>query len=108
MSIATEPSKQVGRFRQREAYQYPSSSTSLSYVATTLYPGWNLVTVSDSNIAPASWVYASVTEVSGLPFVGAAHFVVGNVVPENGQVQVYVNSDWGSPLNVWVNVLTAL
>jgi hypothetical protein len=98
---------QHGRVPQKEsALRGAVSASGVSYRQVTLYPGWTTVSCTDSSISPYSWVYASVTEVasdgSG-PFLGAAHFIVGNVVPRSGYVLVSVHSDWDSSLTAWVN-----
>ena len=102
---AALPRKPAQGGQGEQAQAEGDQSASNSYSSVYLYPGWNFTYCADESITPYSWVLASVTELGsdGLPHPGAAHFQVGNVVPQSGYVWVYIYSDWGSELPAWVN-----
>jgi hypothetical protein len=83
----------------------------LSYRSFLISPGWGYTYCLNSTITPYSWVFASLTEVTSSlphqPHPGAAHFIVGNVIPRNGYAWVYTHSDWNTSLPAWVNCYIA-
>ncbi|MFY9647319.1 MAG: hypothetical protein WAK29_19215 [Terriglobales bacterium] len=72
--------------------------------------GTFLLTCYWSKISASSHVFAAISEYGdGNPndrFIGAAQMTVFNVAPFNGGVTVEVNVNWGSPLNVRLDLLT--
>jgi hypothetical protein len=69
-----------------------------------------LLNIQRPNIQPLSKVFASVCEFKEVnkaltPFVGDARMYICNIAPAEGSVQVWVNVDWGSDLNLFINLL---
>jgi hypothetical protein len=69
-----------------------------------------LATCWDSRINSNSRVFASLSEYDyrgayGGRFMGSARMTVHNVVPFNGGVTVWTDVEWGSPLNVRMDLL---
>lgn len=62
----------------------------------------------DSRITAGSRVFASVSEyftAPGVdPFLGAARMSIHNVIPHAGGVTVWMDVEWGSPLNVQLSI----
>lgn len=72
--------------------------------------GTFLLTCYWSKINANSHVFVAISEyANGNPadrFIGAAQMTVFNIPPFNGGVTAEVNVNWGSPLNVRLDVLT--
>lgn len=69
-----------------------------------------LVTCYDWRINSNSRVFASLSEYAytgpnGGRFMGGARMTVHNIVPFNGGVTVWTDVEWGSPLNVRLDLL---
>ena len=67
-----------------------------------------LINCSWSQIHANSRVFLAMSEYSGTPqerFIGAAQMTVHNISPYEGGVQAEVDVNWGSPLNIRVDVL---
>src|SRR4051812_29991362 len=52
-------------------------------------------------ITANSRVFVSISE----GHVGAARYTLHNVVPENGRVTIWVNIEWGSPIQLYADYL---
>ena len=63
----------------------------------------------NGNIRSNSRVFVAISEYNTEPtvnrFIGAASMSVFNVSPYNGGVVVWINVNWGSPLNIRLDVL---
>lgn len=70
--------------------------------------GARLLTCYSTRINANSRVFAAVSEYSTIPtarFIGSARMRVNNVRPFNGGVQVWADIEWGSALNVRMDIL---
>jgi hypothetical protein len=87
------------------------SGASFSGYCIYNYAGSNVVVRCwDWRINSNSRVFATLSEYNYLGpesgrFIGAAGMTVHNIVPFNGGVDVWTDVEWGSPLNVRMDVL---
>jgi hypothetical protein len=66
------------------------------------FHGQRLLTLNWAGFSSLQQVYVSSHE--GF-FIGAARYTVHNVAPRNGAIDVWVNVEWGSDINVYVDYL---
>lgn len=69
--------------------------------------GWWVLTLTDPSITANSRVFVSIGEThsNGGKFVGAAHYTVHNVAPNNGSVTIRVHIDWDNPIPLTADYL---
>jgi hypothetical protein len=89
----------------------PGLAPTFSGYCTYRSDGYRVFRCITSAITNNSSVFAAISEYgSGGPtnrFLGAAHMTVHNIIPQNGYVDVLVDTGWSSPINlrldIWVS-----
>lgn len=69
--------------------------------------GANILRLGWSVIERDSFVFVSISEAAddGGRFIGSASYTLHNVAPMDGRVDIYVNIEWSTPINLVVDYL---